>query len=336
MIELIYTSLIDVFNQFSSINWSSFILQLNTEYSIFYKFNEIPFSDAIQFFIQAEGGTGVYFDKDGYIVDGGIRRHWTSYIPSMLISGAVLALIFFVVFKVFKEALGFGTFSRFFKLTLDNKRYAYKVIGCHLVLAERGNEREQFKYLITYLRNRFPELGIVDTSELHRLAYLYKDITEPLKWLNEKLPKSEKIRVIDFMVDLAFFNGRLNRREMKLIYLAGEVLEVPRHEIRSILGIRQNHYRQKEARERAQRQQQRKSSTSRARKSTSKKHASLKVLGLPNTIISFQEVRKAYRALARKHHPDRYMQASEAEQKMAHERFTQINLAYEYLEEVMK
>lgn len=302
-------------------------------------FGEVSLSKITQFFVQLDGGRGVYYD-DGYIVDGSSRNHWTSYIPSILISGALVALIVYVIYRALKEAVGLGTFSRFFKYTPEHKRYAYKVIGCHVVWAERGGEKEHFTFLITYLNNMFSGLDKPDTEELHKLAFLFKDIRKPLNWLKNNLSQEDRIQVIDFMADLAFFNGRLNKREMKLIYLAGETLEVPRHEVRSVLGIRQNHYRQKEERERAQREQQRKqqrsTSSSRPRRTVTKKHASLKVLGLPNTVNSFNEVRKAYRDLARKHHPDRYMRASESEQKMAHERFTQINLAYEYLEETMK
>lgn len=300
---------------------------------------EFKSSEFIRFISQFDDLTtdGFYFDEDGYIFDGSEKRHWTSYIPSILISGAVLALMVYVVYKALKEAVGMGTFSRFFKYNQENKRYAFKVIGCHVVWAERGGEKEHFTFLVTYLYNKFPNIGKPDTQELYKLAFLFKDIRKPLSWLKNNMSKEDRIQVIDFMVDLAFFNGQLNKRELKLIYLAGEVLEVPRHEIRSILGIRQNHYRQKEARERAQREQQRKRTTSsRPFRSSSKKNTSLKVLGLPNTTNSFQEVRKAYRSLARKHHPDRYMRASETEQQMAHERFTQINLAYEYLEETMK
>lgn len=311
-----------------------FLLSLFSENAVEFKSSEF-----ISFIAQFDDLTteGFRFDEDGYIFDGSVKRHWTSYIPAVLISGAVVALMVYVVYKALKEAIGMGTFSRFYKFNQENKRYAFKVIGCHVVWAERGGEKEHFTFLVTYLYNKFPNIGKPDTEELYKLAFLFKDIRKPLRWLKNNMSKEDRIQVVDFMVDLAFFNGQLNKRELKLIYLAGEVLEVPRHEIRSILGIRQNHYRQKEARERAQREQQRKRTTSsRPFRSSTKKNTSLKVLGLPNTTNSFQEVRNAYRSLARKHHPDRYMNASETEQQMAHERFTQINLAYEYLEETMK
>lgn len=36
--------------------------------------------------------------------------------------------------------------------------------------------------------------------------------------------------------------------------------------------------------------------------------------------------------MVRRFHPDRFVRMSKEEQEMAHERFTEINLAYEYLE----
>jgi DnaJ like chaperone protein len=40
-------------------------------------------------------------------------------------------------------------------------------------------------------------------------------------------------------------------------------------------------------------------------------------------------VKKAYRNLAKKFHPDLFVKMGQAEQKMAHERFLEINKAYE-------
>ena len=74
-------------------------------------------------------------------------------------------------------------------------------------------------------------------------------------------------------------------------------------------------------------------SSSRTSTSDHQKLKALKILGLPTKTKDLEEVRKAYRNLARKHHPDRYHNASEEEQKLAHERFTEINWAHDFLRE---
>jgi hypothetical protein len=54
------------------------------------------------------------------------------------------------------------------------------------------------------------------------------------------------------------------------------------------------------------------------------------ILGVSKT-ASQDEIKKAYRNLARKYHPDRYSNASEEEKKLAENRFKEINEAYENL-----
>ena len=54
------------------------------------------------------------------------------------------------------------------------------------------------------------------------------------------------------------------------------------------------------------------------------------ILGL-NPGASQSEIKKAYRRLAKKHHPDRYKQAGEEAVNAANERFRQIKRAYEHL-----
>ena len=43
------------------------------------------------------------------------------------------------------------------------------------------------------------------------------------------------------------------------------------------------------------------------------------------------EIKKAYRKLAKQHHPDVFANASDAQQRMAEEKFVQIQEAYEFL-----
>lgn len=59
------------------------------------------------------------------------------------------------------------------------------------------------------------------------------------------------------------------------------------------------------------------------------------ILGVPKT-ASDEEIKKAYRKLAIKLHPDRFATASESEKKQAEEKFKEINHAYEVLSDKNK
>lgn len=60
-----------------------------------------------------------------------------------------------------------------------------------------------------------------------------------------------------------------------------------------------------------------------------------KVLGVEKTATA-DEIKSAYRKLAKKYHPDMYTTASDAEKKKAEEKFKEINHAYEVLSDAEK
>lgn len=145
--------------------------------------------------------------------------------------------------------------------------------------------------------------------------------------------EEEKLQFIDYLIDLAFFNDKLSKREMRLIYNAGETLGISKKEVKSILTIRYKYYQEKarKARQRRSQNYQSNRKTSKARPTKNRINESLKILGLSLGKIDKNEVRKAYRSLVKKHHPDRFHGKSTEEQQKAHERFIALNMAYEYL-----
>jgi DnaJ-domain-containing protein 1 len=134
------------------------------------------------------------------------------------------------------------------------------------------------------------------------------------------------------LIDLGFHNALLSRRELSFIYDVGRILNLPYAEIKSMLNIRYLHFEKSKENNRRT-----KNSIGFTKNSLQhKKRKALLVLGLPTNTQSFDEVRRAYRNLARRHHPDRFHNSSEMEKQQAHERFTEINLAQDYLKEVLK
>jgi hypothetical protein len=245
-----------------------------------------------------------------------------------------LSMVFTVVKYSFSSLfynLGLSTFSRLYRPTESNKRFAYKVIGCHMIHAERGGGVAQYRYLFSYLRSRYNIKTKLETKYITTLHIDFEDIKKPLLWLKSVEPKENHIKIIDFLANLAFFNDRLTKGEMNLIYQAGDVLEIPRNEVKSIITIRFNHQKR-----RKEEQNKRQKTYTRKKVSRSqKKHNALKVLGIHSQHGTFDEIRKAYRKLASMNHPDRFARKTKEDQQRAHERFVEIKLAYEYLESIM-
>lgn len=246
-----------------------------------------------------------------------------------------LAIVFFILyasyklfFGLLKEVLGMGTFSKFFKPSDQNKRLTFAVLGAHIIVSERDQNSEQYAYLSAYLRKHFPKLTPFSSDEIFDKHRIYPDFLKAAVWSAEFLDETERINLFDFLIDLGFYNGFLNRRETALLYHIGRILKFSDVEISSMLNIRGVHQ------EKARAHQQNKSFEGSSSSSMDHKQLkALKIMGLDANTKSYESVRKVYRELARKHHPDRYHNASAADQKLAHERFTEINWAHDYLKE---
>lgn len=255
----------------------------------------------------------------------------------IVISLVIVVIIIALTYNVIKttvllllEPLGMGMFSKYFKHNDENTRYAFAILGAHVVRADLDQLREQFLYMDGILRGLFPKIKPIERQEYLNLTKVYPDFDKPAEWCAMKLTEPRQIQLLDYLIDLAFHNPVLSRREMKLIYHIGKILGFPESEIGSMINIRHLRY------EKAREHEQNRGDSNRSSSAHHKKMKALKVLGLPPPTTDFSEVRKSFRNLARKHHPDRFEQSSAEAQKMAHERFIEINLAHDYLKEVME
>ena len=215
-----------------------------------------------------------------------------------------------------------GRFPWILRYNQKNLFDAYLVLGVIMIRKEHDDIAGQFQYFRRYLHNKFRDGQDYSRRHLADLMRLNVSEESTLNWLRRKMPEEERIQIIDFLVDLTFYNHTASRQEIRMINHVAKVLGISKAEVNSILSIRFEYY------ERLRNQQQ--SRSTRVPRQTKRTNC-LKVLGLDET-ASMDLIKSTYRNLAKKLHPDRFVRLSASEQKMAHERFTEINLAYEYLE----
>lgn len=261
-----------------------------------------------------------------------------AYVVISLVTVVIIISLFYNVIKttllLLLESMGMGMFSKLFRYNDENTYYSFAILGAHIVRAETGLLREQFLYMDRMLKALFPKTKPIDNREYVNLAKVYPDFTKPAQWCAMKLPELRQIQLLDFLIDLSFHNTVLSKREMSLIYHIGRIIGFPDAEISAMINMR--YMRFERAREHQKKQSQSRQSSNTRTSTHHKKVKALKILGLPLATKDFSEVRKAFRNLARKHHPDRFHQSSTEAQKMAHERFVEINLAHDYLKELME
>lgn len=137
--------------------------------------------------------------------------------------------------------------------------------------------------------------------------------------IGQFMPYGARVQLVKFLFGVAYADGQVT---------AAEELEI--RKIASYMLISQNDYltlRTIYFREHQQRRQQTYSSTY-----SKNSDYEYEVLGISET-ASEDEIKKAYRNLAKKYHPDRLQNASKQDIKVAKEKFQKIQSAYEKIKE---
>jgi DnaJ-domain-containing protein 1/uncharacterized membrane protein SirB2 len=239
--------------------------------------------------------------------------------------GVATLFFFFAIGLLFYIRSKVLTFNSSWSYNAHHRLEAYAILGLYMIKMERQDSQAQFVFFKQTLANRFKSNYIDDVISDYLRGEL--PVTEVLEWFRQKGNEKEFINILDLLADLAFYNDEVNRQEMSFMLNAGRILGVNQQTIKSIFSIREQRRRKRE--------EERRQSQAAPKKGVNYyRNKYLSVLGL-NASSNFDEVKKAFRDLARKLHPDRFNRESEEEQKVAHERFTEINLAYEKLKEMM-
>lgn len=140
--------------------------------------------------------------------------------------------------------------------------------------------------------------------------------------IKNKLDYPTKIQLIHFLTALAVSNGKLVDSEYNLLRSIALGINLPDRSFQSVLAMFNFQ------RESYQRSYQRPSGNT----SGYKLKQAYRILEISET-ASDQEIKKAYRKLAKVHHPDRVIHLGEEFQKIAKEKFQKLSDAYELIKE---
>lgn len=212
------------------------------------------------------------------------------------------------------SSTSFGKNRRFSK----NKYFlAYIYLSSEMILRDVVDVRDKTGFVHSYLSRIFPD-SKKDLEE--SLRYALDNPIPPKKiavWIHTHLDEDDRIQVMYFLAGIAFIDGSLNSRERNLLRFLQNQLEISPKAFDQIIAMHTQ-----------QRRQEKK-----VRKTSGKtsKQLALEILGV-SEYASWDEIKKAYRSLVKKNHPDRYARDSRQQQEIAQKRFIEIQKAYEFLE----
>lgn len=212
-----------------------------------------------------------------------------------------------------------GIFPFSLKPTDDNFLEAFLALGAKLILINYADSKGKTTYLNNYFNRyfKFSNYNFGD-SLLFSLKYPIqtKSVTDWLK-LHYK-DESSRSQVVYFLTGLTLVTGSINKRELAFLMEINSQLELPPENLKQIIAIYASY------------SQSNDSTSKETKKAKTRNELDFSILGVEQNATQ-QEIKKAYRTLVKIHHPDNFAQHSEYQQKLASDKFIEIQNAYERL-----
>lgn len=240
---------------------------------------------------------------------------------------AVLIPVLFFIYNIINEAFwDRGKIPPFYFHSRANEMEIIIALAGLIIRKDFRDITEKKQFLHEYFARHFAQENY---NFIDSLQESYKNplkIEEIAKWFNKNnLSFQNKLNIVQLMIDMSVIDGELNGHEYDAIKYFHTLLKLPIVEFDRMMHI---HMQQEERRRERERKQ---ANTQSNYRRESAKSLACKILGV-NITDSADVIKKAYRQLVKEHHPDKFSNGTEIQKKMAHERFLEIQKAYEILE----
>ena len=217
----------------------------------------------------------------------------------------------------------------------DNLFEVYIAFAVLMIKAERKNTSEKIEFLKSYLKRKFPKASShLSPSFGQAIKDKPVNMSYASRWLRLYLNKRNRTQLVYFLCEISMIDGEINDDEKAKLYRLSKKLKIQPSEFQSIISGIEDAYQKKKEEEYKQRERERRTQEKRKPNNSSNyKTKMASILGVQSN-DSFETIKKAYRKLAKLHHPDRFSKNGPEQMKLAEERFVEIQLAYEYFEKL--
>lgn len=218
----------------------------------------------------------------------------------------------------------------------DSKKsdlYFMRAYLCLAVLLIKQDPRDH-KEKLNLLRRELSEKtkSAINYSDLLK-KLLEKDVSvkHVANWANLRLSHQEREDLLYFLIHISYIDGSLISKEHEILEQLADIFNISPKEFQRMVAIqKQRILRERTQNDQRQREQQKKTRSYVSRKS--QKEKAYEILGV-SPHASPEEIKKVYRQLVKKYHPDRYAGKNDSVIEMAQSRFIEIQQAYESISE---
>jgi len=200
----------------------------------------------------------------------------------------------------------------------ENIQIIYAYLAGWLIKKNAKDSKKKVDFVRLYFQRNFPVVHLGAMKQLIEALRNETNIRSVAKWILRHLPQGEeRIQIIDFLFEIVKSDGDIIDREFVAIVRLAE-----------LIGVKAS-YIDKKMTEFQKEKFKRYNETTTGSFSTERRKALL-ILHLSED-FNQDQLKRSYRKLAVKYHPDKQFNSSPSEKKLANQKFIEIQEAYEFL-----
>jgi DnaJ like chaperone protein len=175
------------------------------------------------------------------------------------------------------------------------------ILAAHVIKADGKVDQRELDYVRTHFKQMFGAKRAEESFKVFKHIINSKDVSlrQICLQIDKQLSHAQRLQLIHFLYGISKADGHIDEKEVQAIEKIGGYMHINIHDLASIKAMFFKEPKQY-----------------------------YKILELDTTATD-NEVKKAYRKMAMKHHPDKLNDLNEAQQKMGEEKFLKIQEAYE-------
>lgn len=213
-----------------------------------------------------------------------------------------------------------GIYPPNLKFSQDNLLEAYLSLSARMLQNDKGKRGVQVQFINRYFNRYFPMANYNFADSLVFSMHHPIQLPSVCGWLNARLTKdTERAQVLFFLAGIASLNGKIERRERLFLDKIRIELKISKEildHIYSVYASFNAHFEERKS--------------ERPMQKSTRLDLYRSIMGI--TVDDDEKVlKKAYRRLAKMYHPDAIVNGTEAQKKMAEDKFLEIQKAYEFL-----
>lgn len=196
---------------------------------------------------------------------------------------------------------------------------AYIYLAAWVISKNSRNSTEKVAFIHRYFKAHFDQADVEIGDELTRVLRFSTNIRSVARWVLKHMKDGkERLQLIDFLLELSFADGDIIDREYVAIARFADLTGIKAQYIeQAVFSRREAIYKGNLP------------TDSIAGGSFFKRRALFRLQLMDGA--TKEDIKRAYRKLAGRYHPDRFQQASEEERVAAGEKFLEIKEAYDFL-----